>query len=101
MILEADRAAALDENARAFVKTFVEHVTTITGDDRGRSAVVARVNVLLLAALAGGDGATSAWHLLHRTIVRIVENEHAARNTGGAYAYLLSFVSENGDLAHD
>ena len=99
-MLEADRAPALEANARAFLVTFIEHVTTVTSDDRSGIAVVARVNVLLLAALAGGDGAASSWRMLHRTIAAIIENEHAARDAR-AYDYLRSFVRENGDLAHD
>ncbi len=101
MILETERATALDANARAFLMTFIEHVTTVTGDEGSRMAIVARVHVLLLAALTGGDSTASAWHLLHRTIAEILENTHAARNASCAYAYLLSFVRENSDLAHD
>jgi len=98
--LKADRVGELDENARSFVTTFVEHVATIAGDDRNRMAIVARVHVLLFAALTGDDGA-SAWHMLHRAITTIVEDEHSARNARSAYAYLRSFVTENADLAHD
>ena len=101
MTLETDQSTALDENARAFLMTFIEHVTTIAGDDASHMVIVARVHVLLLAALTGGDSTASAWHLLHRTIAEIIENKHAARNAPSAYAYLHSFVRENRDLAHD
>lgn len=100
MTLKTDRATALDENARTFLMTFVEHVTMIVEDDGSHMAIVARVYVLLLAALTGGDGTTSAWQMLHRTIAETLENEHAARNSPSAYAYLRSFVRENRDLAH-
>lgn len=58
-------------------------------------ATIARVNVLLLAAL-GGDGAGGAWSMLHRTIVEIVRDNNVAGNTCRAYDYLQSFITENG-----
>ncbi len=101
MTLEADRAIVLDASARAFMATFIAHVTTIVGDDQSRLAAVARTKVLLLAALAGGDGAASAWNLLYRTVADIVPKKNSARAKRIAHAYLQSFVRENGDLARD
>ncbi len=101
MMLETDRATVLDDDARAFLMTFIEHVTTIGGDDGSHMAIVARVNVLLLAALGGGERTASAWSMLHRTIAAMLDNTHAARNAPCAYAYLRSFVSENRDLVRD
>ncbi len=101
MTLEADRATVLDESAHAFMATFIAHVSEITGEEVSRLAIIARVKVLLLAALAGGDGAASAWNMLHRTVVAIVAQSNAARNTDVARAYLRSFITENQDLDHD
>ena len=98
---EARHPAALDENAHAFIATFIGHVRTIVGDDWSRMATIARVNVLLLAALGGGDGVAGAWTMLHRTIVEIVPENNVAGNTRRAYDYLQQFIRENGDLAHD
>jgi len=98
---ESCHTAALDESAHAFIATFVGHVITIVGDDRSRMATIARVNVLLLAALGGGDGVAGAWTMLHRTIVEIVPENNVAGNTRRAYDYLQQFIRENGDLAHD
>jgi hypothetical protein len=99
--LETDPATPLDENAREFLMTFIEHVSAIVGADGNRLAIVARVHVLLLAALAAGDGTAICWRLLHRTMAEIVNNEHDARNAPDAYAYLRAFVRENEDLARD
>ncbi len=101
MVLEAHRAAALDESAHQFIATFMAHVTTVAGYDENRLATIARVKVLLLAALAAGDAAASAWYLLHRTIAELIPENAAVRNSHGAFAYLQSFIRENGDLAHD
>ena len=98
---EARHSAALDESAHAFITTFIGHVTTIVHDERSRMATIARVNVLLLAALRGGDGAAGAWSMLHRTIVEIVPDNNVAGNARCAYDYLQSFIRENGDLADD
>ena len=77
------------------------HVATVAGHDENRLATIARVHVLLLAALAAGDGAASAWSMLHRTIAEMVPESATVRNTRGAFAYLQSFIRENGDLVHD
>jgi hypothetical protein len=98
--LEAPYAPALDESAHAFIATFIGHVTTIVGNDRSRMSTIARVNVLLLAALGGG-AAVGAWSMLHRAIVEIVPDNNVAGNARRAYDYLQSFIRENGDLAHD
>ncbi len=101
MILEANRADALDASAHDFIATFMAHVTTVAGYDENRLATIARVKVLLLAALAGGDGAAGAWSMLHRTIAEMVPANAAVRNARGAFAYLQSFIRENEDLDHD
>ncbi len=101
MTLEADRAVALDAGARAFMATFIAHVTTLAGDDQSHLATIARTKVLLLAALGGGDAAASAWNLLYRTVAEIVPKKNSARHKRAAYAYLQSFVRENRDLARD
>jgi hypothetical protein len=96
--LTAAPAAALDESAHDFIATFMAHVATAAGYHENRPAIIARVNVLLLAALAAGDGASSAWNLLHRAITEIVPKNDAQRNTSRAHAYLQSFIKENEDL---
>jgi hypothetical protein len=97
--LETNRATVLDANARAFLMTFIDHVTTVVRDGGSDAAIVSRVHLLLFAALTGGDGAADAWQRLYRTVAEILENPHAVRNVPPAYAYLRSFVRENRDLA--
>jgi hypothetical protein len=97
--LRAAAAVALDENAREFILAFTSHVATLAGRGPYRSATTTRVQSLLLAAIAPGDGdSLTAWSMLHRTIAELVAAAQDALDTRSAHAYLQSFLRENIDL---
>jgi hypothetical protein len=101
MTLEANRAGELDASARDLIATFVAHVMTIAHYDQRSVAMAGPINVLLLAALSGGESAPVAWSKLYRMTSEIVSRRTRAREARSAYAFLQSFVRENQDLAND
>jgi len=97
--LRVPRPIALDASTHEFIATFMSHVATIAGYGRDRTATIAQVKALLLAAIEYGNAdAEPAWSVLHQMVSEIVETAHDAPDTRSSHAYLRSFVQENVDL---
>jgi len=100
--LQAPPSNALDETAHTFIATFMAHVATVSGYGKNRLTTIAGIKTLLLAALEGGEGASSAaWRTFYRAIDDLVDASIYAHDTRIAYTYLRTFVQENADLADD
>ncbi len=98
--LPAPPFTVLDESAQTFIASFMSNVVTVAGDGRERIPTIARVETLLLTAVANGEGASShAWRALHRAITELVMTPEPPIDRSDAHVYLRSFVRENGDLA--
>jgi hypothetical protein len=99
MTVSAPPAALIEESAHEFAGEFMLHVATAVGYGENRVARIARVKVMLVAAIVSGDGASSAWRSLYETIDQLVTKASDVRYTLASRAYLRSFLDENRDLA--
>jgi hypothetical protein len=98
--IEAQPSVPIDTGARAFIATFMSHVAAVAGRGVNREATIARIETLLLSAIALGDGSSSAtWSLLHRAIADLVAPADDVSGRSEAETYLRAFIRENGDLA--
>ena len=92
----------LDENDNIFISTFMSHVSAVVGYGENRLVTIARVKLLLLAAIAdGNDPHRDAWTRLHRSVAEIVAAARRTPASRRAHGYLRAFVRENGDLTDD
>jgi hypothetical protein len=94
-------SAAIEDSANEFAGEFMLHVATAVGFGENRVARIAHVKVMLMTAIASGNGASSAWRTLYTTIADLVATAGNARYTLASRDYLRAFLDENWDLAGD